>query len=230
MGCGASSAAERPLPQAPSTSEYAEFVRLAAEPVEGAGSKWAVKVPWSAAYRPEGFNMRVALRPHECGNPNLLLRADGRFTGGVTPDQFVDFLLNPVTFPGLQEIREVERLPDGVIKYLRVKAPGFAPRDHVWRYTIDERVDGSIFVCVRTTAHADYPVTPGVYRAFYYNATLLRTGKDEAGQSVCELTEFVFQDLGGGIPPWLMNAALPAGTINVNIDELKYFKSKKASK
>ena len=44
--------------------------------------------------------------------------------------------------------------------------------------------------------------------------------------NVMEMTEFIFQDLKGGIPPSLMNSALPAGTIDFNKKEMEYLKKK----
>ena len=58
--------------------------------------------------------MRVSLRPHESGNPNHLLRGDGKYIG-VQPQQFLDYLLNPENLPGLLEWVDVEDLPDGYI-------------------------------------------------------------------------------------------------------------------
>jgi hypothetical protein len=46
-------------------------------------------------------------------------------------------------------------------------------------------------------------------RAYYYNACLFQMSEEE--DNVMEMTEFIFQDLKGGIPPSLMNSALPAG-------------------
>ena len=43
---------------------------------------------------------------------------------------------------------------------------------------------------------------------------------------VMEMTEFIFQDLKGGIPPALMNSALPAGTIATNKKEMEYLNKK----
>lgn len=231
MGCGWSTRKGAVLPPPPPPADEAvEFDRLVREPVAAGNSKWAVKVPMSAKYNAHGFRMRVALRRHtESGNPNLLLRADGHFRGGLTPEDFLQYLVNPANLPGLQEQRKVEDLPGGgFILYLRVKAPGLAPRDHCWRYTVDRRMDGSIFVCIRTQTHPSCPPLPGVIRAFYYNATLLRQGKDEAGETITELTEFILQDLGGGIPVCLMNAALPAGTIAFNKQEVDYLKKQRS--
>jgi hypothetical protein len=41
-----------------------------------------------------------------------------------------------------------------------------------------------------------------------------------------EMTEFIFQDLGGSLPPGLMNAALPAGTLKANEMEMNILKGK----
>ena len=53
----------------------------------------------------------------------------------MTPKDCVDMMKNPTPelVPGLQECSEVEALPDGCIKYLRMKVPGMSARDHVWR-------------------------------------------------------------------------------------------------
>jgi len=63
--------------------------------------------------------------------------------------------MNPHNLPGLLENKHVEDLPGGgCIKYLKVKAPGIVPRDHVWRYVVEDRQaegDG-LFVCIKTTA------------------------------------------------------------------------------
>ena len=100
-------------------------------------------------------------------------------------------------------------------------------RDHCWKYTIDRRADGSIFVCIRTTSHPDCPVKPGIIRAYYYNSSLFKMSESEPG--VMEMTEFIFQDLKGGLPPSLLNAALAAGTIETNKKEMKYLLAKKAA-
>ena len=62
----------------------------------------------------------------------------------------------------------------------------------------------------------------GVIRAYYsyYNASLFRMSTEE--EDVMEMTEFIFQDLKGGLPPGLMNAALPAGTLKANEMEMKH--------
>eukprot|EP01006_Ploeotia_vitrea_P006667 TRINITY_DN14336_c0_g1_i1.p1 TRINITY_DN14336_c0_g1~~TRINITY_DN14336_c0_g1_i1.p1 ORF type:complete len:230 (+),score=40.08 TRINITY_DN14336_c0_g1_i1:60-749(+) len=203
--------------------EYSEFERLVGEDIAPKNPHgWVVKKDWPAQYK-HGFKMRVSLRPHDTGNPNNLLRGDGKYQG-VTPQDFLDFLLNP-ELPGLQELKEVETTQDGCIKYCRVKAPCMKPRDHVWRYCIDKREDGSIFVCIRTTTHPKHPPIDGVIRAYYYNATILRPSTAEQG--VMEMTEFIFQDLKGGISPSLMNSALPAGTISANKKEMEYLRKKK---
>ncbi|KAJ3317165.1 putative tRNA pseudouridine synthase Pus10 [Boothiomyces sp. JEL0866] len=212
----------RILPTAPDDrTEYEEFQRLLNQDV-GPGNEhgWKIKIDWPKEGFRNNFQMRVCLRQHfETGNPNNLLRADGKFQK-VKPQDFLDYLLNPANLPGLQEWKDVEELPDGgYIKYCRVKAPGLAARDHVWRYTIDKRDDGSVFVCIRTTTHDAYPELPGVIRAYYYNSTLLSMSKDDP--SVMTMTEFIFQDLRGGLPAWLLNAALPIGTIKTNENEMK---------
>ena len=97
-------------------------------------------------------------------------------------------------------------------------------RDHVWKYTIDKRDDGSIFVTIRTCQHEKYPERKNTIRAYYYNACLFQMSKEE--DDVMEMTEFIFQDLKGGIPPALMNSALPAGTIATNKKEMEYLKNK----
>lgn len=98
-------------------------------------------------------------------------------------------------------------------------------RDHCWKYTIDRREDGSIFVCIRTTEHSACPEKPGIIRAYYYNSSLFKMSDTEEG--VMEMTEFIFQDLKGGLPPSLLNAALPAGTMETNKKEMKLLLSKK---
>ena len=169
--------------------------------------------------------MRIALRPHECGNPNMLMRADGKFQG-VQPQQFADFLLDLEKLPGYQESSTVETLPDGcIIKYLRVKAPLMKARDHCWKYTFKTLEDGSIFACIRTIAHPKCPPRSDAIRAYYYNASLFKMSAEEEG--VMEMTEFIFQDLKGSLPPGLMNAALPAGTLQANAMEMDILKRKK---
>ncbi|OLQ11883.1 hypothetical protein AK812_SmicGene4226 [Symbiodinium microadriaticum] len=277
---------------------------------------WQIKSDWPKSYDKKQFMMRVSLRDHhETGNPNKLLRGDGKYKG-VTPEDFLGFLLKP-DLPGLKEWVDVETLPDGFIKYCRVKvfgdllpslevrsagdlfgtcwadccvgllsrlegtcsrhsstkppgssqrgvqighigsvyltcvvrmrsesnlsgrsqrscsgdflvsaiAPCLAARDHCWKYTIDRREDGSIFVCVRTTTHPKCPEKPGVIRAYYYNSSVFKMSDTEEG--VMEMTEFIFQDLGGGLPPSLMNAALPKGTLEANKKEMKVLLEKK---
>ena len=46
-------------------------------------------------------------------------------------------------------------------------------------------------------------------------------------EGVMEMTEFIFQDLKGSLPPGLMNAALPAGTLQANAMEMDILKGKK---
>jgi len=204
-------------------TEYEEFQRLLAEDLsEGNFHGWQIKSDWPQEYKND-FKMRVSLRPHECGNPNHLLRGDGKYVG-VRPQQFLDYLLNPENLPGLLEWVDVEDLSDGYIKYCRVKAPCMKARDHVWKYTIDKRDDGSIFVTIRTCQHEKYPERKNTIRAYYYNACLFQMSKEE--DDVMEMTEFIFQDLKGGIPPALMNSALPAGTIATNKKEMEYLKNK----
>ena len=129
-------------------TEYQEFQRLLAGDLkEGNTHGWQIKSDWPGEYKHD-FQMRVSLRPHESGNPNHLLRGDGKYIG-VQPQQFLDYLLNPENLPGLLEWVDVEDLPNGYIKYCRVKAPCMKARDHVWKYTIDKRDDGSIFVTIR---------------------------------------------------------------------------------
>ena len=219
MGC-CGSAPDRVLPEPPAVSEYEAFVALNSESLdEGSPHSWTIKKCWPAQYRKDGFKMRVALRPHIGGNPNMMLRADGRFKG-VTPQQFADFLLAVENLPGHKESFDVETLPNGCIKYLRVKAPGLKARDHCWQYTFEKREDGSIFACIRTISHDKCPPKKGVIRAYYYNASLFRMSTEEDG--IMEMTEFIFQDLKGGLPPGLMNAALPAGTLQANAMEMKH--------
>ena len=92
----------------------------------------------------------------------------------------------------------METLPDGCfIKYLRVKAPLMKARDHCWKYTF-QTLD---------------------------NASLFKMSAEEEG--VMEMTEFIFQDLKGSLPPGLMNAALPAGTLQANAMEMNILKGKK---
>lgn len=233
MGACCSKTSSVGLPSEPAAGdELAEFERLLGEGVEP-GSGWVVKRDWprSPLAYPDDFRLRVCVRPHESGNPNLLMRADAAFRG-VKPEHFLEFLLNPAAMPGLKELADLEGEPPKAgasgtcIKYLRVKAPGMRPRDHVWRYVIDRRAaDGSIFVCIRTVTHPARPeVAGGPIRAYYYNATRLRMGIDTAGVPVCELTEFIFQDLKGGIPTCLMNAALAPGTLAFNQAEMRHFK------
>ena len=217
MGCGGS--ADRVLPEPPAVSEYEAFVALNSESlVTGNPDGWKIKKDWPAQYRKDGFKMRVALRPHVSGNPNMMMRADGKFKG-VTPQQFADFLLAVENLPGHKESFDVETLPDGCVKYLKVKAPGLKARDHCWKYTFEKRGDGSIFACIRTISHPKCPPKMGVIRAYYYNASLFRMSTEE--EDVMEMTEFIFQDLKGGLPPGLMNAALPAGTLKANEMEMK---------
>ena len=226
MGCCAS-APDRVLPEAPATSEHEAFLALLNESLdEGNPHGWKIKKAWPATYRKDGFKMQIALRQHESGNKNMLMRADGKFKG-ATPREFADFLLGVEVLPGYQESFDVETFPEGCIKYLRVKAPGMKARDHCWKYTFETREDGSIFACIRTTTHERCPPKPGVIRAYYYNASLFRMSSEEEG--VMEMTEFIFQDLKGGLPPWLMNAALPAGTLQTNAMEMKYLAKKRSS-
>jgi hypothetical protein len=100
-------------------------------------------------------------------------------------------------------------------------------RDHVWKYTIDKRGDGSIFVTIRTVAHDQCPVTASAIRAYYYNSSEFKMSVEEDG--VMEMTEFIFMDLKGKLPVWLLNSALPAGTIDTNRKEMAYLKKKKAT-
>lgn len=222
--CCCGSSGHRVLPEK-NGSEYEEFQRLLAEDLGPKNpSGWQIKRDWPKDYCKEQFKLRVCLRNHESGNPNKLLRADGKFKG-VAPEDFLGYLLNPENLPGLKEWKDVETLPDGYMKYCRVKAPGMTARDHCWKYEIDRREDGSIFVCIRTSSHVDCPEKPGVIRAYYYNSSLFKMSESEEG--VMEMTEFIFQDLKGGLPPCLLNAALPAGTFETNKHEMKLLLAKK---
>ena len=117
--CGASG--ERVLPTS-EESEQKKFEELLAEDVGAKNPNgWQMKTEWPQKWVNEQFKMRVLLRKHESGNPNKLLRADGKYKG-VVPEDFLGFLLNPENLPGLQEWKDVETLPDGYIKYCRVKA------------------------------------------------------------------------------------------------------------
>eukprot|EP00438_Fugacium_kawagutii_P025850 Skav231405 [mRNA] locus=scaffold4039:34517:35209:- [translate_table: standard] len=221
MGCCCCCCAsgDRVLPQADDQSEYDKFQKLLAEDVGPNNPHgWEIKSDWPKDYK-HNFKMRICLRNHESGNPNKLLRGDGKYTGGVTPEDFLGFLLNPKNLPGLKKWVDVETLPDGYIKYCSVKAPCMTARDHCWKYTIDRRDDGSIFVCIRTTTHLECPENPKFIRAYYYNSSLFKMSETEPG--VMEMTEFIFQDLKGGLPPSLLNAALPAGTLETNKQEMK---------
>ena len=227
MGCCCCcSSGDRVLPSADSQNEYEKFEKLLAEEVGPNNPHgWQIKSDWAKDYNKQKFKMRVSLRKHESGNPNKLLRGDGKYQG-VSPEDFLGFLLNPENLPGLKEWKDVETLPDGYIRYCRVKAPCMTARDHCWKYTIDRRPDGSIFVCIRTTTHPECPEKPGVIRAYYYNSCLFKMSETEEG--VMEMTEFIFQDLKGGLPPSLLNAALPAGTLETNKTEMKHLLAKKA--
>ena len=226
MGC-CCSAPDRVLPEPPAVPEHETFVALLNESLDDGKHGWKIKKNWPTSYNKDGFKMRVALRPYVSGNKNMLLRADGKFKG-ATPQEFADFLLSVENLPGYLNSFDAETLPDGsVIKYLKVKAPGMKARDHCWKYTFDKREDGSIFACIRTTTHDSCPPTNQAIRAYYYNASLFRTSTEEEG--VMEMTEFIFQDLKGGLPPWLMNAALPAGTLQANAMEMKHLAKRRSS-
>ena len=117
MGCCCCcSSGDRVLPSDGGQSEYEEFQKLLAEEIAANNPHgWQIKNDWPKDYK-QNFKMRVALRKHESGNPNKLLRADGKYQG-VSPEDFLGFLLNPENLPGLQEWKDVETLPDGYIKY-----------------------------------------------------------------------------------------------------------------
>ena len=145
-----------------------------------------------------------------------------------------------------------ERSTVTMIKYCKVKAPMMAARDHVWNYIIekDKKIksnteggtsddgdgdgdgdgddDGDIFVTIRTTSHSDYEAEPnsGIIRAYYYNSSKFSMSKESGEEDVMLMTEFIFQDLKGGLPVCLMNAALPAGTIAANKNEMKLMRGK----
>jgi len=74
-------------------------------------------------------------------------------------------------------------------------------------------------VCIRTTTNEKCPETAGVIRAYYYNSSVFKMSTEEP--DVMEMTEFIFQDLKGGLPVCLMNAALPAGTLAANENEME---------
>ena len=52
-------------------------------------------------------------------------------------------------------------------------------------------------------------------------------------EGIMELTEFIHSsfttDLKGGLLPWLMNSALPAGTLQANAMEMKHLAEKRSS-
>ncbi|CAE7674091.1 unnamed protein product, partial [Symbiodinium pilosum] len=90
--CCCGSGAERVLPEHdPNQSEFEKFQILLAEDV-GPGNThgWKIKKDWPKRYTNQ-FMMRVSLRDHESGNPNQLLRGDGKYQG-VTPEDFLGFL------------------------------------------------------------------------------------------------------------------------------------------
>ena len=157
-----------------------------------------------------------------------------------------------VEWDGMEEITKVataaaedtilattERSTVTTIKYCKVKAPMMAARDHVWKYLIQKDIkiksntvegtsgdgDGDIFVTIRTTTHPDYEPTSGTIRAYYYNSSIFSMSKEPGEEDVMLMTEFIFQDLKGGLPVCLMNAALPVGTIAANENEMKLFMS-----
>lgn len=124
MGCCCCCASGKdrvlPVPE-PDQSEYEQFQKLLSEDVGPGGAHgWQIKQDWAKDYK-QHFKMRICLRNHESGNPNKLLRADGKYQG-VSPEDFLGFLLNPENLPGLKEWIDVETLPEGYIKYCRVKA------------------------------------------------------------------------------------------------------------
>ena len=228
MGCCGSAPADRVLPEPPATTEYDTYVSMLNESLDPGNPRgWTIKKDWPTEYRKDGFKiMRIALRPHESGNANMLLRADGKFKG-ARPHEFADFLKQVEVLPGFQESFDAETLPDGsIIKYLRVKAPCLTARDHCWKYTFEKRGDGSIFACIRTTTHDKCPPRPGVIRAYYHNASLFKMSTEEEG--VMEMTEFIFQDLKGGLSPSLMNSALAPGTLQANAMEMKHLAKKRS--
>jgi len=223
MGCCGST--KRVLPEPATVSEYDTFLALLKEPLDaGNPHGWKIKKDWPAHFVNGNFKMRVALRKHESGNPNMLLRADGKYKG-VTPQDFADFLLAVENIPGFKESYDVETLPNGCIKYLCVKAPGFTARDHCWKYSFEMLGDGSIFACIRTTVHETCPPKNSAIRAYYYNASLFKMSTEEG---VMEMTEFIFQDLQGYLPPCLLNAALPLGTLQANAMEMKHLQNRTA--
>eukprot|EP00747_Dinoflagellata_sp_TGD_P189377 gnl/TRDRNA2_/TRDRNA2_49651_c0_seq1.p1 gnl/TRDRNA2_/TRDRNA2_49651_c0~~gnl/TRDRNA2_/TRDRNA2_49651_c0_seq1.p1 ORF type:complete len:234 (+),score=41.20 gnl/TRDRNA2_/TRDRNA2_49651_c0_seq1:87-788(+) len=221
--CGAAPTVVAVSPRQDDIDEWEEFQRLLNEDLNDPSIGWKIKKDWASNYKND-FKVRVALKPDKItANLNNILRADLKYKG-ISPQAHLECLVNPVDLPGLKELVDVETLPNGYIKYCRVKAPGLSARDHCWKYTVDQRADGSIFCCIRTTTHQKCPEKPGVIRAYYYNATLMEMSSDEPG--VMCFTEFIQQDLKGGLPACLMNAALPAGTVAANDNEMKTLKKK----
>ena len=114
------------------------------------------KSDWPREYKHD-FKMRVSLRPHESGGLNHIASRRWKIHRCSTA-AISGLSVEPENLPGLLEWEDVEDLPYGYIKYCRVKAPCMKARDHVWKYTIDKRDDGSIFVTIRTCQHEKYPV------------------------------------------------------------------------
>jgi hypothetical protein len=81
MGCCASGERVLPTPPTGEGGEYEHFQQLLAEDVSAGNARgWVIKKDWPGAYKND-FKMRVYLRKDESGNPNLLLRADGKYRG-----------------------------------------------------------------------------------------------------------------------------------------------------
>ena len=156
--------------------EFGEFERLNGEftdmqqhqPNSLPNDGWRLLRPMETGDpKPGGFRMGIWAKPgHVPDNPNWMMRADGEFRAkNLKTDHFLDFLLRPESFPGLQEWRDLYEQEDQdstsyrkYLKYCKVKAPGMYARDHIWLYTIRRGiVEGepdSIFVSIRSVLDA----------------------------------------------------------------------------
>ena len=156
--------------------EFVEFERLNGEftdmqqhqPNSLPNDGWRLLRPMETGDpKPGGFRMGIWAKPgHVPDNPNWMMRADGEFRAkNLKTDHFLDFLLRPESFPGLQEWRDLYEQEDQdstssrkYLKYCKVKAPGMYARDHIWLYTIRRGiVEGepdSIFVSIRSVLDA----------------------------------------------------------------------------
>ena len=106
-------------------SEYEKFQPIA--------YGWQIKSDWPREYKHD-FKMRVSLRPHESGNPNHLLRGDGKYIGDRSTAAISGLSVEPWKFTGTFGVGRRRRSAEWVHQILSGKGTlheGTGPRVEV---------------------------------------------------------------------------------------------------